>query len=271
MEIKKKISLIDTNFTGRDIINMPNVNFSWWNKNELVSDHVFITDTKLEFVDKINKPGIKKIAWLLEPKGILPDIYEWILENYKKFDKVLTFDRDIIAQIDNGLFAPYGTYWAEKTNKEKTKLVSMVASFKNEAPGHKIRHAINKHFNSRVDIYGSITGNRIDSKNIGLDNYKYSFAIENCIQDGYFSEKLLDCFATKTIPLYWGSKSVSEFFNPDGIIFLQDFNSIQSLLDFINDDVYNSKIDAIQENLEKIDSYHIPEIYIEKNYNNLLK
>ena len=101
--------------------------------------------------------------------------------------------------------------------------------------------------------------------------FKYSFAIENCIQDGYFSEKLLDCFATKTIPLYWGSKSVSEFFNTDGIIFLQDFNSVQSLLDFINDQVYNSKIEAIEENYNKIDRYHIPEIYIEKNYNNLLK
>ena len=271
MEIKKKISLIDTNFVGRDIINMPGVNFSWWNKNEIVSEYVFITDTKLEFVDKIRQPGIKKIAWLLEPKGIMPGIYDWILENYKKFDKVLTFDREIISQIDNGLFAPYGTFWVNKSSEEKTKLVSMIASFKQEATGHKIRHSINNYFSDEVDIFGSITGNRIDSKNTGLDNYKFSFAIENCIQDGYFSEKLLDCFATKTIPLYWGSRSVSEFFNSDGIIFIDEFRSIQSLLDFINDEVYNSKIKAIEENYKKIDSYHIPEIYIERNYNNLLK
>ena len=270
MEIKNKITLRDNNFGSRDILNMPGVNFSWDTGDDILSEYVFFTDNKLIDVDNSHYNNVKKIAWLLEPRGINPDMYDWILQNYYKFDRVLTFDRDIISQINNGLFLPYGTYWVEKNNPIKSKLVSMVASNKSFAVGHKIRHLIYKHFKNKIETYGTITGNRLPDKSSGLNDYRFSFAIENCIQDGYFTEKLLDCFATKTIPIYWGTRSVSEFFNSDGIIFIDDFTSIQSLINFLREDVYNSKLKAVEENFNKVDDYHIPEIYIENNYKHLL-
>tara|TARA_R110002153_G_scaffold39659_2_gene114077 strand:+ start:942 stop:1763 length:822 start_codon:yes stop_codon:yes gene_type:complete len=270
MEIKNKITLRDINFTGRDVLNMPGVNFSWDIGDDIVSEYVFFTDKKLQDVNKSQYNGVKKVAWLLEPKGIDPGIYDWILDNYRKFDHVLTFDRTVISQIDNGLFQPYGTYWVEKNNSVKDNLVSMIASYKKEATGHKIRHSIYKHFKDRIDTFGTITGNYLDNKSIGLNNFKFSFAIENCKQDGYFTEKILDCFATKTIPIYWGTRSIGDFFNTAGIIFIDDFKSIESVLDFIGEDIYNNKLEAIEENFNKIDSYHIPELFIEKEYKHLL-
>lgn len=270
MELKNKITLRDNNFCGRDIINMPGVNFSWCADDVIVSNYVFFTDNKLQDVDDNQYKDVKKVAWLLEPKGIDPNIYDWILKNYYKFDNVLTFDREIISQIDNGLFQPYGTYWVEKDSPVKSKLVSMIASYKREAIGHKIRHSIYNHFSSRIDTFGTITGNRLADKSIGLSDFKFSLAIENCKQDGYFTEKILDCFATKTIPVYWGTRTVGEFFNPDGIIFIDDFKSIESVINFLSEDVYNSKLEAIEENFNKVDDYHIPELYIEKNYKHLL-
>lgn len=271
MEVKNKITLRDTNFDGRDIVDMPGVNFSWYAGDDIVSEYVFFTDKKMQEVDESRYDNVKKIAWLLEPKGIDKDIYEWILKNYHKFDSVLTFDREVISQLDNGLFQPYGTYWVEKNNPVKKSLVSMIASYKQEAVGHKIRHLIYKHFSDRIDTFGTITGKRLADKSLGLNDYRFSFAIENCIQDGYFTEKLLDCFATKTIPIYWGTRSVSEFFNSDGIIFIDDFTSIQSLINFLCEDVYNSKLKAVEENFNKIDNYHVPEVYMEKHYPDFLK
>ena len=279
MEIKNKITLRDGNFGGRDIINMPGVNFSWCTDeygtgrntcDTIVSEHVFFTDTKLQDVDSSKYSNVKKVAWLLEPKSIDPGIYDWILKNYHKFDNVLTFDREIISQIDNGLFQPYGTYWVEKDSPVKSRSVSMIASYKNEATGHKIRHSIYNHFKDRIDTFGTITGNRLANKDTGLKDFRFSFAVENCIQDGYFTEKILDCFATKTIPVYWGTRSVGEFFNSDGIIFIDDFNSIEGVINYLSEDVYNSKLEAIEDNFNKIDDYHIPELYIEKNYKYLL-
>ena len=35
---------------------------------------------------------------------------------------------------------------------------------------------------------------------------------------GYFTEKLLDCFLTRTVPVYWGCPDIYEYFDLDGII-----------------------------------------------------
>lgn len=271
MEVKNKITLRDSNFGDRDVLNMPGVNFSWCTSDTITSEYVFFTDKHLQDVDNYIYNDVKKVAWLLEPKGIDPGIYNWILENYNKFDNVLTFDREIISQIDNGLFQPYGTYWVEKACPVKSNLVSMIASYKKEAVGHKIRHSIYNHFSSSIDTFGTITGSRLINKDTGLRDFKFSFAIENCKQDGYFTEKILDCFATKTIPVYWGTRSIEEFFNADGIIFIDDFESIESVINFLSEDVYNNRLEAIEDNFNKIDDYHIPEIYLEKNYKHLLR
>jgi len=36
----------------------------------------------------------------------------------------------------------------------------------------------------------------------------------------YFTEKILDCFRTRTVPIYWGCTNIREHFEADGIIVL---------------------------------------------------
>ena len=36
------------------------------------------------------------------------------------------------------------------------------------------------------------------------------------------TEKLTDCFACGTIPVYYGTAGVAQYFNPEGIIFLDE-------------------------------------------------
>ena len=86
--------------------------------------------------------------------------------------------------------------------------------------------------------------NEIEKKDIGLVDYRFSIAIENDDTDCYFSEKLIDCFLTSTIPIYWGSKDVSKIFNDDGIIWLED---IKNLNDY-DENYYTKKENAIKEN-----------------------
>ena len=270
MEDKLKISIIDKNFEGRDIINMPGVNFSWWNKNELISNSVFITDYCLEFVDRLRDHPVKKIAWLLEPRAICSESYAYIKDNYNKFDAILTFDKEILDTITNSKFMPYGSYWAEKTNIPKILKISMISSSKNFAKGHQLRHDIHNAYKGRVDMFGSITGKRIDSKNIGLDNYMFSIAVENSIQDGYWTEKILDCFATKTIPIYWGSKTVCDFFNKDGIMFFNSLDELDEIIKACTEETYQSMLSAVEDNFERVSRFRIPEMFLEDNYNYLL-
>ena len=56
----------------------------------------------------------------------------------------------------------------------------------------------------QVDLYGR-GFNEIVDKEEGLCDYRFSVAIENGQYKTYFTEKILDCFATGTIPVYLGA------------------------------------------------------------------
>lgn len=51
-----------------------------------------------------------------------------------------------------------------------------------------------------------------------LEYYMFSIIIENNSVDNYFTEKLLNCFAVGTVPIYLGCPNIGEFFNRNGII-----------------------------------------------------
>jgi hypothetical protein len=138
---------------------------------------------------------------------------------------------------------------------------SIIASGKKEAPGHKLRHLIVDTYGEHLNIFGS-GYKQINSKNEGLNDYRYSFAIENIIAEGYWTEKIVDCFSTGTIPIYWGAKSVSDFFIEDGIIRIND-NFDLSICD---EDFYNSKKSIIEENFNRAINLPLPEDYIYLHY-----
>ena len=90
----------------------------------------------------------------------------------------------------------------------------------------------------------------------------FSVAIENASYETYFTEKIQDCFATGTIPVYYGSPDIGKFFNSDGIIFLTDDFDISQL----TSDLYYDKLEAVKDNLERVKHYPINEDYIYKTY-----
>jgi hypothetical protein len=99
-------------------------------------------------------------------------------------------------------------------------------------------------------------------KEFGLKQYMFSIAIENSSYRTYFTEKILDCFATGTIPIYWGSPDIGDHFNSDGIISFHDSFDINML----SEELYYSKIDAVKDNYERSLDYAVLENYIYKNY-----
>lgn len=74
-----------------------------------------------------------------------------------------------------------------------------------------------------IDIFGKswekekcgnderIKGEIINKKD-GLLDYKFSVAIENCIEPNYVTEKLFDCILTDTTPIYYGCPNVNSHF-----------------------------------------------------------
>lgn len=62
-----------------------------------------------------------------------------------------------------------------------------------------------------------------ESKIIFQSKYKFSIAFENTKLDGFFTEKILDPFYAKSIPIYWGSEEITKEFNPKAFINCADF------------------------------------------------
>lgn len=65
--------------------------------------------------------------------------------------------------------------------------------------------------------------------------YKFSIASENAVYSGYTSEKLLTSLEAHTVPIYFGNPNVKDDINQDAFINVNDFNSLESLRDYIRE------------------------------------
>ena len=78
----------------------------------------------------------------------------------------------------------------------------------------------------------------------------FGIAIENTSHRGYFSEKILDCFLLKTIPLYWGCSNITDFFKQEGIITFTSIDDAIYKLNNLDESYYNDRLDIIEENYQ---------------------
>jgi len=265
-----EVNIRDKNFGGEPSSCHKGTNkFVKWNfGNNSVSDSCFITDLCLNDIHKAS--GVKrKIAWLLEPRAIHPHIYEWIEQNNRLFDFVVTFDEYLLSKGQNYLYYPHGRCWINNYEDiDKENKVSIIASGKNSTEGHQLRHKVIARFRKNIDVYGH-GYNPVENKEESLSEYMYSITIENCRQEGYWTEKIVDCFATKSIPIFWGDDAVNDFFDPDGIIYFNNEEELDKILNELQENgekIYDSKKDSIEYNFKKVEEYRIPEDWMFKKY-----
>lgn len=213
-------------------------------------------------------PSDNNIAYLIESKTIIPGVYvdfliklEDIIDNFKY---IFVQDSSLLKYHPKIKWAPASYIWIENPMiYPKTKLVSMISSRKLLCEEHMKRLAmVNKMAATRmVDIYGQGI-QYIEKKETGLCDYMFSITMENATYAGNFTEKIMDCFATGTIPIYSGDPTIDRFFNPDGIINLtDDFHPSQ-----LNEDLYYEKMDAIKENLEIVKQFSSIQNWIHEKY-----
>lgn len=79
-----------------------------------------------------------------------------------------------------------------------------------------------------------------DSKALFQRKCKFSLCFESTVHKGFVTEKITDAFFADTIPIYYGSDTVSEIFNPKAFINCSDYSSFDQVIDRIieldNDD-----------------------------------
>ena len=135
----------------------------------------------------------------------------------------------------------------------KTKLCSMIANLGHDAtdPGYSFRSKVYgiASCSRFVDMYG-LDSNPLDFKIDGLTDYMFSISMENCREDFYFTEKLVDCFLTGVIPVYWGCPSVGEFFDSRGILSFNSIDEFPALLSSLSANLYRQMMPYAEKNMQ---------------------
>jgi hypothetical protein len=225
------------------------------------------TDRNLPAVNE--SPHRINIAWLLESPELMRKHRRDIRRCEKFFDRVLTFEKSLLARSEKYIFCPLGGSWVAENDwaiYPKGKQLSIVCSRQNYLSGHKLRFDVVNRFKSQIDgLFGSAF-QKIEKKLEGLRDYRFSIAIENCRSDYYFTEKLIDCFATGTVPIYWGCPSVGCFFNTEGILAFESFRELKKIMSRLSSDLYEDMMPAIEDNYRRAINYRV----VEKNIFTLL-
>ena len=137
--------------------------------------------------------------------------------------------------------------------KEKTDFCSFVVSNPNCIERNeffKKLHAI-KHVDSAGKLYNNINA-KIEGESGKIDflsTRKFNICFEPYSHPGYVTEKILHAFYAGTVPIYWGSETIANDFNPAAFINVHDFNSQEEAIAHIikvdqDDELYASYINA---------------------------
>jgi glycosyltransferase involved in cell wall biosynthesis len=290
----EKLPQINSIGGGRETNSMPK-NFSYvQDLQDGEFDLSLICDT--DIIRYINGEIIinrgKIVADVHEPRHLHSQklVYEALIQHYEKFDAILTYDEELL-KLPNSIFRngggevlltkqDYSKGYPVFVNDslfsiyEKNKLVSFVTSNKRFTDWHRFRVECVDYLlqnNQKFDLYG-VGYNEINGKILGLKDYYFSIAIENGDLKNYFTEKILDCFLTGTIPIYKGCPNIEDYFDKNGIITFNDKEELSEIISNLTPEIYQSKLESIKRNYETALKWRWDnDIYFEKYLKDIIK
>lgn len=235
-----------------------------WVKDNSSNVSIHIDWSILEGIGDKSK---KKYAWLAESSAIIEKLIQKVKSNIdvvnEEYDLIFTHDKRLLDLSPKMRYAiPNACPWVKDIGiHPKKKMISMIGSYKNMCNGHRYRLGWIDRLRGSLDLYGW-GHNQLPTKDAGFKDYYFSIAMENDNYHSIFTEKITDAFAMGTVPIFWGSPDISEFFNEKGVIRLTEDFKVSDL----SIDLYESKMEYIKENHEKALSLPTAEDFIYVNY-----
>jgi len=209
------------------------------------------------------------ILLVLEPNQLF-GIHDWTIKNGDMFNCILTWGDSILKNCENSSFFTLGTSWlsnsqiVELSKRKKNFEVSFLCGAKRYIEGHFLRHKIyhkgteiiipKKWFYTLPDYSfndGNHTVTNAAGKSVVWEDSMFSICVENSQNSGYHTEKIIDAFLTKTVPIYWGCTNLEELgYDPDGFIYIKDESDVINKVNALTEKDYYDRMYAINKNLE---------------------
>ncbi len=199
-------------------------------------------------------------------------IHSWTIVNKDQFQLILSWNDKVLNNCAQAMYNPFGHTWLKPDQytkqREKKFEVAHLAGKLQMSYGHSLRHEIlarqdeikiKKRFFHTYGERDDIEKARIGKEEVFADSM-FNVAIENFSHRGYFTEKLLDCFLFKSIPIYWGASNIGEYFNTLSIIQVSNVDDVINFCngELVKDNFYSSNNGvkrAIEDNYKRALQY----------------
>lgn len=236
--------------------------------------HIHITDNpdylfcSVASDDHLTQKDCIKILWTGENQTPDFNLYDYAMGfDYLNYgDRYLRLPFYYLYKLDFELMSCKHQF-TEADLKSKKGFCSFVVS-NNHASAHR------KEFYDLLYDYKPIAsggrymnniGKAVDNKLEFTQQYKFAIAFENSSSPGYTTEKLIQAFAAKAIPIYWGDPTITEHFNPKSFINCNDYDSFEEVVAEVrrldNDD--SAYLEVIQTPALKEGEKNVDEMFAE--------
>lgn len=243
---------------------------------------VYRIDVNIGRVLKIIKenPTVKIIHIMHEPAVVVPMHTLAIVESLP-FDLQYVLNDDIAENSGNVRKICYCVTPIENNSVPHVRFVNK--KFITTIAGEKSSNVINELYSERIkavkffskkltgfDLYGvgwdrctdedvrDVYLGAVDTKKDVLKNYKFTLCFENTKGSrGYITEKIFDCFAAATVPVYYGAPNVGDYIPKECFVDFRDFSTYEELHAFLynmTEIEYQCYLDAVTEFI-KTDAY----------------
>lgn len=242
----------------------------------------------MDYIPKTNELGLNPINLLLlhEPNEFF-GLHTWAYNNYSLFSGILTYNQELLDNLPNTIKFHFGLIQSQDIEyydsfKEKIKQfeLSFLCGIKNLSEGHKLRQSIYslenqismpKKWYKVLDDFDLSTNVRPGyneytkdlshipdfeapeqyGKRVLFEDSMFHLAIENVKNNNWYTEKIAQAFASKTLPIYWGCPNLEELgYDSRGIIRFNSKDELVNVLNNLTEDDYNSRLPYIEYNYQ---------------------
>ena len=236
-------------------------------------------------LDLSSLPKEKMVLFIWEPPTVQPHLHKQKFHSH--FSKIFTFDDTLVDG------KRYFKYYCPSLKHmrlnlppfEKRKLCTQIVTNKTSKHPHELyseRERVIQFFETRkaglFEFYGfgwepkeyqTYLGT-VDDKIDTLMQYRFSICYENIDGiHGYITEKIFDCFAAGTIPIYLGAPNIEKHIPKSCFIDRRDFNSDEALFSFLinfSKDDYEAYLKNIRNFLESEKAAYFSSDYFIKTF-----
>ncbi|MCP4787491.1 MAG: hypothetical protein GY903_31495 [Fuerstiella sp.] len=216
-------------------------------------DHVLVMASSRMLTMRRNDLRCPVSILMAEPPAIQKRLYTAVGLLAGRFRYVLTHNTELLCRLPNARFVAHGGSMldvAEQPAVEKTKRISLIASHKRDTLGHRLRHRIvSWAAQNAPDLEALGRGYQpLDDKSDGHGPYMASVVIENSREPGYFTEKLIDSFLCRSVPIYWGAPDIAHFFDPRGMVCCATSEEVQQAVQQFTAEDYAARQTFLEKN-----------------------